>query len=131
MSDPSSYVLLDPAKTLGAVGVLAVSLASLAGYHVKSAAKWSKERMTLLEAARAEREKLLADARAERAAMEKEISAERAQVAAVYERRVQDQKDAADRMFEQNAGWMDLVGDVGKVLTVLNERVALLGSGKR
>ena len=131
MADPVSYLLLDPATRLGAVGVLSVSLVAVAGYHVKSATKWAKERAALLEASRVEREKLLADARAERAALEREIAAERTQVAAVYERRVQDQKDAAERMFEQNAGWMDLVGDVGKVLTVLNERVALLGTGKR
>lgn len=124
-------VLTEPAKNLGAIGVLCVCLVTLAAYHAKSAAKWAKERVAMAESARVEREKILADAREERSALEKEIAAERAQVAAVYERRVQDQKDAADRMFEQNAGWMELVSDVGKVLTILNERVASLGTGKR
>jgi len=118
-------LLSDPAK-ISAITVLALCLVSLAGWHVRAVASWAAERTALVEAAKQERERLLIEARIERERLEKELSTERAQLAAVYERRVEEQKEAAERLFDQNTNWMDMLAEVSKTLNTLNERVAAM-----
>lgn len=136
--DVLASAALGPAETITAIGVLAVCLTTLGIYHAKSAKTWAKERAALLAAAEAERTKretaaaeerqrLTAAAAADRQRYEDALASERDKLATVYERRVDEQKEAADRLYTQNAGWMDLVGEVNKVLSVLNERVGPRG----
>lgn len=118
-------LLSDPAK-ISAIGVLALCLVSLAGWHVRAVTAWAAERAALVDAAKQERERLLLEARIERERIEKELASERAHLAAVYERRVEEQKEAAERLFDQNTNWLDMLAEVSKTLNTLNERVAAM-----